>query len=157
MGKVRAGLQQTRKILSGLTALDWVMINFKISMGFVWPIAFSFASPEALTRNLGLVFLGFWMTAAAVGMVVSMTGLVMSAQSGMTRLRGFRIELVGLFIFAAGPLVYFAAQIGILIQEPTPVRLAQIALSYALCCAILVRILIVRAGAKKALGTEEDS
>lgn len=143
-------LGKLRGAVDNLTGEDWASIHFKVALGFMWPIAFS-GTEDGLASNLGFYVVAAWMTVTAAGTIVSITGMIMTAQAGMTRLRGFRVELVGLAVFLAGPLTYFAAQTGWLFVEPTVGRVAQICLAYALCAAVVMRILKVRAAATRAL------
>lgn len=124
--------------------LGW--LHFKIALGLVWPIALITLTPVTLVGSLGWVVY-FMAITTLTGALVSMTGLVMSAQRGTLAVVGLSVELAGLFFFLVGPLTY-AITYGVLsvtgFGELKNVQFIPLAIfSYSMVAAIINRIVIV--------------
>lgn len=134
-----------RRVLSGLTRTDWAFIHFKASLGLLWMIPL--AQTATLKSNTTPVFLWVWAIITFLGFWVSIVGLVMSAQRFDVRHTGFRVEMAGLFLLAAGPVVYIALQAGLWVTTGQP-RLVQIAFAYVIVAAIATRMVMIKSAAK---------
>jgi uncharacterized membrane protein len=138
-------LHTLRGKLSGLTRTDWAFVHFKASLGLLWMIPL--VQSGTLRSNTTPVFLWVWAVVTFLGFWVSIVGLVMSAQRFDERHAGFRVEMTGLWLLAAGPIVYVALQIGLWWTTGQP-RLVAIAFAYVILAAIATRMVMIRGAAK---------
>lgn len=138
-----------------LTAQDWSWIHFKVAL-LVWAIFLFKFTPTAVSHALGAVSI----VAASVcifGVLLSLIGLVMSAQPDRIGLLGLSIEYSGLIFTAAGPITYFIVQVYLASTLPTgDQRIALCALGYVVCAALFARFRIVHRRRKKAMSVGEQ-
>ena len=134
-----------RQIFSGLTRTDWAYVHFKAALGLLWIIPLTkIAYLQASTSPWFILLWGFLTT---LGFVVSVVGLIMSAQRNETRRNGFRVEMTGLILLMAAPAVYGLIQIGLAITTKQD-RWIAIAFAYIICSAIVPRMVMIKAAAK---------
>lgn len=131
--------------LSGLTRTDWAFVHFKAALGLLWMIPLLQVSN--VTTSTSPAFLWTWAIVTFVGFWVSIVGLVMSAQTFDTRRTGFRVEMTGLCLLAAGPLVYIALQVGIWITTGQQ-RLLALTFGYVMLSALVTRMVMIKSAAK---------
>lgn len=134
-----------RQVLRGLTRTDWAFVHFKASLGLLWMVPL--VQSAALKSNTTPVFLWLWAVITFLGFWISIVGLVMSAQKYDVRQRGFRVEMTGLFLLAAGPMVYMLLQFGLWITTGQS-RLVAIAFAYVILAAIATRMVMIKSAAK---------
>lgn len=136
-----------RHVFGMLKTQHWALINFKLALGVVWPTLMLLATPVALQSVLGNVFVYAWTISTFIGGIVSIEGLIMSAQEDRPRIRllGISIELIGLFFMAGGVLAYFSTQLSILLSQTDQFqnRLALTVFAYAMLASLIWRISIV--------------
>lgn len=134
-----------RTILAGLTRTDWAYVHFKAALGLLWIIPLSRSIYLQATTSPWFILLWGFITTA--GFFISVTGLVMSAQKFKTRRNGFVVEMVGLWLIMAGPLVYGAIQIGLMVTTGQD-RWIAAAFAYIICAALIPRMVMIKAAAK---------
>ncbi|AXH44401.1 hypothetical protein PP353_gp21 [Arthrobacter phage Kumotta] len=136
---------RVREALRGLTRTDWAFVHFKAALGLLWLIPLT-KSP-AVQGHAPLWFILAWMALFILGFIVSLVGLVMSAQTFQTRRCGFVVEMTGLVLLMSGPAIYGLFQIGLALTTSTD-RSTAIALAYIICAALLTRMVMIKAAAK---------
>jgi hypothetical protein len=138
-------LASLRQALSHLTRLDWAYVHFKAALGLLWFIPLT--QVDYLQRQTAVWFIVTWAVITCTGFVVSLVGLVMSAQSFQTRRNGFVVEMAGLWLIMAAPAVYGVIQVG-LMWTTGENRWLAIAFAYILCAALLPRMIMIKQAAK---------
>lgn len=133
------------KALQRLTATDWAFLHAKAALGFLLMIPL--VQLSTVRDNLTQTFVAVWFSATFVGFWVSAAGLIMSAQSRWTRRRGFQVEMAGLWLLLAGPLVFIAMQAALWFTTGQQ-RTVTIALCYVIAAFIGARMVMVHAAAK---------
>ncbi|QSZ47237.1 hypothetical protein [Arthrobacter sp. D5-1] len=134
-----------RKALRGLTRTDWAFVHFKAALGLLWIIPLlKSPSVQGSTPPWFILAWGFFTT---LGFVVSVVGLVMSAQHFETRRNGFRVEMSGIVLMMSGPFIYGLLQIGLAVTTGTDRSIA-IAFAYIICAALVTRMVMIKAAAK---------
>jgi uncharacterized membrane protein len=131
--------------LGRLTRLDWAYVHFKAALGLLWFIPLT--QVEYLQRQTAVWFIIAWGAVTCSGFIISLVGLIMSAQSFETRRNGFRVEMAGLCLIMAAPAVYGAIQIGLMLNGGENRWLA-LAFAYILCSALVPRIVMIKQAAK---------
>lgn len=145
MSRAQALKNLVPKPLRRLTRTDLAFLHFKAAIGLMLMVPLTqLGSVRSVTPPL---FIAIWFGVTIVGFWVSVVGLIMSAQKYETRRRGFRIELTGLLLLLAGPVVFGSVQLGIWIDTGTD-RLAAIALCYVIASAIFARMVMVYGAAR---------
>lgn len=125
-----------------LSVQDWSWVHFKIAM-ITWAVLLFLYTPIPVAAALG-VLSTLCTVITAIGGVVSLVGLFLSVQPGKKSIIGLTIELAGISFMAAGPFTYFVIQIYLAATLPTgDQRYALIVLAYAICAALMCRLLIV--------------
>lgn len=138
-------LKALRRALSHLTRLDWAYVHFKAALGLLWFIPL--VQLDYLQRSTALWFIIAWAAVTCTGFLVSLVGLVMSAQTFQTRRNGFVVEMTGLWLIMAAPAVYGMLQVGIMWTTGED-RLIAMAFAYILCAALLPRMIMIKQAAK---------
>jgi uncharacterized membrane protein len=138
-------LRQALTALKHLTRLDWAYVHFKAALGLLWFIPLT--QVDYLQRSTTLWFIIIWAAITCSGFVISLVGLVMSAQSFQTRRNGFVVEMTGLWLIMAAPAVYGMIQVG-LMWTTGENRWLAIAFAYILCAALLPRMIMIKQAAK---------
>ena len=131
--------------LRHLTRLDWAYVHFKAALGLLWFIPLT--QVEYLQRAAGVWFIIVWALITCTGFIISLCGLVISAQTDNARRNGFRIELTGLYLIMAAPGVYGLFQIGLIVTTGENRWLA-VAFAYIICSALVPRIIMIKMAAK---------
>lgn len=134
-----------KSTLSGLTRTDWAYVHFKLSLGLLWIIPLT-QSAYLQNKTAGW-FILMWGALTTVGFLISVTGLVMSAQKFQTRRNGFRVEMTGLCLMMAAPLVYGLIQVGLVLSSGEN-RAIAIAFAYIICAALIPRMVMIKSAAK---------
>lgn len=134
-----------RRALSRLTRSDWAFLHAKMALGFLLMIPL--VQLNSVRDNLTQLFVAIWFGVTLIGFWVSAVGLVMSAQKHDTRRHGFRVEMTGLWLLLAGPVVFILMQAGVWITTGQQ-RLVTIALCYVIAAFILARMVMVKSAAK---------
>jgi len=130
--------------LKRLTRLDWAYVHFKAALGLLWFIPLT--QVDYLQRQTAVWFIAIWGLITVTGFIVSLCGLVMSAQQDHTRRNGFRVELVGLWLIMAAPGVYGLIQVGLIVNGEN--RWLALAFAYIICSALVPRIIMIKQAAK---------
>jgi uncharacterized membrane protein len=141
MGK----LQTLTGALKHLTRLDWAYVHFKAALGLLWFIPLT--QVEYLQRQTAVWFIIAWGAVTCAGFIVSLTGLVMSAQTFQTRRNGFIVEMTGLCLIMAAPFVYGLIQVGLIFTTGEN-RLLALAFAYIICSALVPRMVMIKQAAK---------
>lgn len=131
--------------LRGLTRIDWWFIHFKAALGLLWIIPLT--QSTYLQDKTAPWFILAWGFFTTLGFVVSVVGLVMSAQAFETRRNGFRIEMSGLILLMSAPAIYGLIQIGIAVTTGAD-RWIAFAFAYIICAAIVPRMVMIKSAAK---------
>lgn len=131
--------------LRRLTRLDLAYLHFKLALGLMLFVPL-IQSPSLTGSTTGL-FLIVWALVTGVGLVVSVIGLVMGSQHAEARRKGIITELVGLTLLMAGPTVFLAVQVGLLVTGGKVSGLA-IMFPYVIAAALLCRMVMVNDAAK---------
>ena len=130
-------------LLKRLTPRHWAWIHFKVALGFVWASCMIAFTPVALQSALGAL-IPLWMALTIAGTSVSIVGLVMTVSlNAKIVLYGVSIELAGLCLFVAGPLVYFLTQFTLIFTEGPENRLALTAFAYAMVSVLIYRFVVI--------------
>ncbi|HEY8588652.1 MAG TPA: hypothetical protein VIL55_03760 [Naasia sp.] len=122
----------------------WGWVLFKLVLGFGWTHAMLLVTPRVIADQVTVTSLLLWTVGTAIGAIVSLTGLLVSvfAHERRAQLTGLSVELVGIVLFAGGPLQYLFVQIG-LSQTDFLNRYALCWFAASMLSAIGVRLLIV--------------
>jgi uncharacterized membrane protein len=134
-----------REALRGLTRTDWAYVHFKAALGLLWIIPLT--QSTYLQNRTAPWFILIWGFLTTLGFVVSLIGLVMSAQKFETRRNGFRVEMTGLVLLMSAPAIYGLIQIGLIFTTGSD-RWIAIAFAYIICSAIVPRMCMIKAAAK---------
>jgi uncharacterized membrane protein len=134
-----------RAALRGLTPVDRAFVHFKAALGLLWIIPLT--QSTYLQDRTAPWFILIWGALTTLGFVVSVVGLVMSAQTFKTRRNGFRVEMSGLILLMSAPAIYGLIQIGIAWATGTD-RWIAFAFAYIICSAIVPRMVMIKAAAK---------
>lgn len=139
------GRRSLMDALRGLTRIDWAFVHFKAALGLLWIIPLT--QSTYLQDRTAPWFILIWGFLTTAGFVVSLIGLVMSAQSFETRRNGFRVEMSGLILLMSAPAIYGLIQIGLFITTGAD-RLIAIAFAYIICSAVVPRMVMIKMAAK---------
>lgn len=126
--------------LRRLTATDVAFLHFKAALGLMLAIPI-FQSPS-LQQQTTMLFLWVWLAVTIFGLTLSVIGLIMGAQLEDIRRKGIRVELTGLCLLIAGPLVFLAVQLGLWISTGQSKALA-VMFPYVVIAALIARIVMV--------------
>ena len=134
-----------REALRGLTRTDWAFVHFKAALALLWIIPLM-KSP-AVQGSTPLWFILAWGFLTTLGFLVSVVGIVMSAQHFQTRRNGLRVEMTGLVLLMSAPFIYGLLQIGLWVTTGVDRSIA-IAFAYIICSALVTRMVMIKAAAK---------
>jgi hypothetical protein len=134
-----------RVSLRRLTATDLAFLHFKAALGFMLFVPIFQSS--SLKNQTTALFLWIWLAVTIIGLLVSVVGLVMGAQLDDMRRRGIRVEMTGLSLLLAGPLVFMAVQLGLFVTGGRSSGLA-VMFPYVVIAALLARMVMVATSAK---------
>jgi hypothetical protein len=135
-----------RGVFSRLTPRHWGWIIFKLLVGVAWPLALIFTTPTTVLATVGWVIFLIALTALGGGLL-SVIGIVMSAQRGAAGVIGLSVELAGLCLFIVGPICYAIINLALTVTGYHNFHgyqfLPSAVFSTAMVSAIVNRILIV--------------
>jgi hypothetical protein len=131
--------------LRRLTRTDLAYLHFKAALGIMLFVPI-LQNPSLQQQTTGL-FLLACVIVTGVGLAVSLMGLVLGAQEDDVRRAGIWIEMIGLTLLMAGPLVFLAVQVGIGMAGGRWSGLA-IMFPYVVIAALVCRIVMVWDSAK---------
>lgn len=141
MGKSEALIQAFGR----LTRTDWAFLHFKASIGIMLMVPIS--QLESIKDATNQLFIVAWLGVTLLGFWISLVGLVLSAQRGSTRRRGFQVEMIGLILLLSGPVVFLLIQAGLWHTTGRDRGLAMM-FCYVIASAILARMVMVKSAAK---------
>lgn len=121
----------------------WAWLHAKVAI-MVWAVLFFMYTPFQLQELLEYTIIGLVSFVIVFGVGASIVGLFMSfSKYTIVARRGENIEIAGLSLALAGPIVYFIARVWLIfsIQDGQGIPIA--ALAYAITAFLLVRIIIV--------------
>lgn len=128
--------------VGNLTVQDWAWLHFKAAV-IVWAAVLWRFTPVRVEDALGGVIVAV-AAATIVGGLISITGLIVAAQSRRLAVTGLSVELAGLWVMTAGPVPYLIVQVYLASTLPDgDQRYALCFLAYVLCAALAARIVIV--------------
>lgn len=132
-----------RRAFSGLSPVDRAFIQFKAALAILLMIPL--VQLDSVRNNTTLIFLVVWFAVTVLGFWVSLTGLLMStgAQNYEVRHRGFRTEMIGLWLLFAGPAVFAALMAGLWIATGQQ-RAVAVMFALVICLAVRCRMVMVR-------------
>lgn len=131
--------------LRRLTRTDLAFLHFKAAIGIM--LMLPLTQLGSVQNSLTTWFIVAWLVVTWLGFWVSVVGLILSAQQNETRRTGFRVEMTGLCLMLAGPLVFIGVMAGIWIDTGQDKGTA-IALCYVIASAILARMVMIKTAAK---------
>jgi hypothetical protein len=138
-GKIAAVGSYLRRM--SLETLGWLL--FKITLGVGWASGMLFVTPESLSTVLSPGNVGLWAVGCMIGAIVSICGmLLILSKCWRTRRIGYTTELIGIVLFAGGPLQYFLIQLAYITTDFQS-RYTIAWFSLAMLVVMLIRILIV--------------
>ncbi len=122
---------------------DWAWVHFKFALGIAWPLLTLAALPPSVnTIQQGVVYAWFGLT--IVGAILSIVGIIMSAQPGKAGVLGIPIELAGLVFLFAGPFLLFLVYMWLYFwPNGTEIRPTVIGLTWALWAGVLARSALI--------------
>ncbi|QDG90695.1 hypothetical protein [Pseudarthrobacter sp. NIBRBAC000502770] len=138
-------LRDLKRAFGRLTRVDWAFLHFKAALGIM--LMLPLTQLGSVKNTVTLWFIVVWLIVTWLGFGVSVVGLVLSAQQHETRRTGFRVEMTGLCLMLAGPLVFIGVQAGIWIDTGQDKGVA-IALCYVIASAIVARMVMIKTAAK---------
>lgn len=127
--------------LKRLTKTDVGWLHFKVALAIMLFVPL-WQSPSFAATVTGILLLA-WALVSSLGVLMSVAGLVLSAQNELWRQKGFRIEMTGLWLLMAGPMTFSAVQIGLLITTGRGSWLG-VMFPYVIAAAIFCRMQMVR-------------
>lgn len=133
--------RRTIRALRRLTPVHWAYIHFKLALGMAWPVALFFYTPTVVNDALQRTIVSTMCGVTILGGVMSIIGLVMTAQRGKVRTIGVSIELAGIALLSSGPLAYFFTQATLAMHDLDRVALAFF--SYAMLAALICRLVML--------------
>ncbi|WP_307083520.1 hypothetical protein [Arthrobacter agilis] len=133
--------RRTARALKRLTPVHWAYIHFKFALGVVWPTVLWLLTPTAVNDALQRTIVTTMAGATILGGIMSITGLIMTAQRGRVRTIGVSIELAGIALLSSGPLSYFFTQAYLALSNYERAALAVFA--YAMLAALICRFVML--------------
>lgn len=115
---------------------SWAWVNFKVVLGFVYPVLAVFNNPLGVGDFISHPLLLVWLGCINFGAVASIVGIILSSQPGKRGVFGVSVELIGLIFLFLGPLM-------ITITYLSYGRLTSAALAWAIGSAVMARGLVV--------------
>lgn len=133
--------RRTVRALKRLTPVHWAYIHFKLAIGLAWPTALFLFTPAVVNDALQRSIISAMAGVTIVGGLMSIVGLVMTAQRGNVRTIGISIELAGIALLSSGPLAYFLTQSTLAFDDQDRVALA--VFCYAMLAALICRVVML--------------
>lgn len=107
-----------RPVPFSLTIETWGWLLFKVVLGLGWTHAMLFVTPVSIAENVSYLSLLVWTVGTMVGAVLSITGMLLGSSCKPRRaLQGLTIELIGIVLFAGGPVQYLFLQIAFMTEN----------------------------------------
>lgn len=126
-----------------LTPIHWAYLHFKLAIGVAWPATLWAVTPTVLHDALKMQMVGLMCLTTLLGALLSIVGLVMTAQRGRVRTIGVSVELAGIALLSSGPLAYFLSQTTLAFSGNGHERAALAVFSYAMLAAIVCRLIML--------------
>jgi hypothetical protein len=137
------------KTIRSLRPENWAWLHAKAGL-MLWSVLFLIFTPNTLMFNLGYLIPVFISAVTILGLALSVYGFFVSRSDVIIRkVRGFTIEISGLYVAMAGPGAYFATQLLLIPGEGGDQRIALGAFAYFATSALVVRIVEVHQRRKK--------
>jgi hypothetical protein len=133
--------RRTVRALKRLTPVHWAYIHFKLAIGIAWPIALWAFTPAVVNDALQRTIVSSMAGTTILGGLMSVVGLVMTAQRGKVRTIGVSIELAGIALLSSGPLAYFLTQATLALENTERIALAFFC--YAMLAALICRLVML--------------
>lgn len=133
--------RRTLRALKRLTPVHWAYIHFKLAVGIAWPVALFLFTPAVVNDALQRSIITAMSGVTVVGGLMSIVGLVMTAQRGNVRTIGISIELAGIALLSSGPLAYFLTQATLAVNDQDRVALS--VFCYAMLAALICRVVML--------------
>lgn len=128
--------------LKRLRAKNWAWLNFKFSVGVLWPLYMIFATPETLISAVDATILTVCMALSLLGNLASIVGYIFSMQPGKIGVIGVSIELSGVILAILGPGAYLLTRLSLLF-DPAFGLTTGIFFAYSLCAVYLYRLIVL--------------
>jgi hypothetical protein len=145
--RLQGTLKNLRHTLSALSPVDRAFIAFKASLGILLMVPL--VQLPSVQDNTTTLFLAVWCAITFIGFWISLAGLLISANKQYEdRHRGFRIEMIGLWLLFAGPAVFAAIMLGVWVIGGEQ-RATALAFAVVICLAIRARMAMVSEAHKK--------
>lgn len=142
--------------LKRLTSEDWSWVHFKVVI-FIWAIMILNYTPTPIANALGILA-DIFAIVTALGILISVTGIIMSAQIGSIGLIGLTIEYSGIIFTATGPFTYLMIQLYLATKLPDgDQRYALCVLAYVVIAALFARFRTVRMKRRRLLHTPMEA
>jgi hypothetical protein len=140
---IRGTLRHLKHTLASLTPVDRAFIEFKASLGILLMVPL--VQLPSIRDNTTVIFLVLWFAVTVIGFWVSIAGLLMSAgaQKYETKHKGFRTEIIGLWLLFAGPAVFAAIMAGLWVVSGQQ-RAVAVMFAVVICLAIRARMVMVK-------------
>ena len=121
----------------------WAWLHAKVAI-MIWAVLFFMYTPFQLQELLEYTIICLVSSVIVFGVGVSIVGLFMSFSKYTTwARRGENIEISGLSLALAGPIVYFLARVWLVFSINDGQGIPIAALAYSITALLLVRIVIV--------------
>jgi hypothetical protein len=119
--------------------VDKAFVQFKAALGILLMIPL--VQLESVRNNTTFLFLVIWCAVTLLGFWVSLAGLLIAKHEAGHR--GFRIEMIGLWLLFAGPAVFAALMAGVWVITGEQ-RAVAVMFAVVICLAIRARMVMVR-------------
>lgn len=137
------------KTIRELKPENWAWLHAKAAL-VVWAFLFYFLTPNSLTLNLGSLVPLFISGVTVIGMSLSVYGFFASRSDAIaSKVRGFSIEISGIYLGLAGPAAYFMTQLLLIPGEGGDQRIALSAFAYSAAAMLTVRLVQVHQRRKR--------
>lgn len=134
-------MRKLGRVLARLTPVHWAYIHFKLIIGIAWPLTLWALTPAVVNEALQRAIVTTMASVTVIGGLLSIVGLIMTAQRGKVRTIGVSIELAGIAFLSSGPLAYFLTQAYLALENTERAALA--VFSYAMLAALACRLVMV--------------
>lgn len=131
------------RTLRRLSPVHWAYIHFKLALGVAWPITLWALTPTVVNEALQRAIVTTMASVTVIGGLMSVVGLIMTAQRGKARTIGVSIELAGIALLSSGPLAYFLTQATLAMGAGGEQRTALAVYAYAMLAALICRLVML--------------
>lgn len=142
-----------RKIKLGrLTRVDLAFLHFKVALAAL--LFGAYLQSPSFRGSIGGIMLLVWIVMCMAGLIVSVYGLLLGAQTETVRHKGFRWELVGLWLLLGGTAAFMLVQLGLALTPGAKNwSLVGIFFPWVISAAIMARMAMVRSAERTVLYT----